>query len=674
MKFFRKKLIFNLGLYLKFLILLAIVLMLLPLVLYPLPKYVLNGDVTQVYKFTLLMSKNIKNIAYSEYPKFFHLSSLFFSKIFSIPIGASIYIVTAVFSILFPIVVYKLALKITKHKEVSLLAAFLSLTIGIYTSPNFGITLPIPQTISLTFLTLSVLFFISDKPILAGIFLGLHYLTHPSWPITFVFLLVYSILTFLKRKDIKSFQPLIISTSVAILLVSPITFYITKNSIHAQYEHLTVHEADSMTMISLFSYPFVIWPPLIILFAFYSSYKLFKKSTMNLKFLIINFLLTIVGTQAYFLEIPKLIFLGLLFSTDRLIFFSLPFIAILCAISLFHVFEQKKKFLIILCLFVLLFSMFFYIKNIQNFNLMLNNNDLDMLNFLEGNSIDKNIFYNPSKTYQQEWALIHMSGNNPLDFEFTKASYLGFLAVEKYDPINIYNFSYVLERKNDPYINEFVNNQKNNLNLIYSNKEYNLYEVKNPTSKEHEELLVNYLTVFSGYFNQHPRFQNSSKSSTILEVGTIETNESVCVLVGKKMEIAECTGKYDFKIIGNKAAIKELFTTMWGASDFVYRFLWFYDHGKIFITSSNHTNVDMIVSNNLLPSGTFSFNLQDVNTHINIDTKNHVTRLRIEQLRDQRGVNISLRFISKSLKWIQLNSIYSYPNIIFGIIYAIFTL
>lgn len=645
------------------LIFISMLLMLAPLIFCQLPYCVITGDVAQSYKWTFLISQDIKNIAYDTYPKLFPLLSWVFSSIFNISIGAGMYIVTILFDILLPIVMYKLALKLTNHKELSLLSAFFSVVIVIYSSANVGLSTPAPQTITLIMLPLTLYFFITERYILAGIFLGLHVLTHTSWPITFLLIMLYTFLKFYESKKLFVFKPALLSLFTSLLISLPLTIYIYKNAVYNFWaKFLKYINIDQM--ISFLSFPFSILPYFIIVLGAYGCWRIFKeKKDLNCKFIAFSFLLIIGLSQTYFLNPPSLIS-DFIYSPSRVLTFLFFPLSILSAVSLSS-FLRNKKYIITICLICLLVSVYSYWLWHQKLNKNLDNYDIDLVNFFQKNKdFDKTILYNPINQYGNEWLIIYLGGEN------VTQSYKGFLLLGNYTKI-VYNpVSYVLVKKDDTYMKNFVDYFKNNLTLIHNNSKYNLYKFNPIETKTDEEMLKDYIISFSMFFNQHPKVSNLFENPFMIQVNTKDTKETICLIVYKKnITITDCIGRYDLKIEGEKVFLKELFTTMYGLNDFVYRFFWFYDNDKLSLSTTSDTNVSVNIPNKLHKSlGNFDLNLYDIKTTAKIKTTE--SNIKINLIRTEKGFKISLKFFAKLIKWVVPNSIYSYPNILFGFVYG----
>lgn len=661
-----------LSFYLKILTIVTLIAMLYPMIQHPLPKYVYGSDVMHHYKYSFLISQDIKNIATDPYPKMFPITSVLLHKIFNIPLGTSMYLVVLFCASLFPWIMYKLSLRLTENEEISLLSAFLSVAIVIYSGSYMGISMAMPQVVALFLIPLVVYLFLSNRLLWAGLFLGIHIMTHSSWPLTLFFILLYLSIQFFEKKQITIFKPFILMIILGLIVYLPYWWYINSNIVYKELVEKFIHM--QRRNVSFFYYPFIIWPPGIILLGIYACWRIYKDKkdwNTSYKFVIVSFITILIVHQSYFLSLTTTSFLNLMiFIPDRVLYFLIYPLAILSAYALFQITKggkRRKEYLIGICLIFMLISIPNYWQKMDAYHRELGISEINIIDvFHNMKEYDQYVLYNPLlKDGGLSRTVIYMGG------QYEPWSADCFLVFSKFKTINHVNFTYVLENKNDPEMNTFIDKHQKDLKEVYSNSEYGIYEFLN--MPQQSDTLEDYADQYVYYYNTdvYNRYlTNISDKPLKVLLKASDTKEDICLILDQGMKIDSCKENYDIKVEGNAQVLKEILLTH-GVRSFIDNFLWFYDHGYISITPAEDIDISVVLPNKIYREIETSIHLQDIDIYINIDATESDAKIHITKIPNEKSIKLSLKFFARSLEWVDLHYTQSFPNFIFSIPYAL---
>jgi len=548
-----------------------------------------------------------KDIKYAAYSFYTRLLYTVVAELSLFGIGNVLYAIIFLSIVLFVFGIYKISQKLTNDKKVSQIAAFLSLNIFVFSSGNFGFP-PVTQTVALTLFVWTIYFFVSGRSILSGLTLGTYAMVHPSFPLVVVMILLYTLLKF--KEDKSYIKKLAITVLVALFLALPFYWFLLNNQIHSGFSvnQRIIYSAPNF---SLISYLWVFSPPLIFLAGLYAAYK--YRSGTGYKFLSYWFILIIVFSQSYLFDLPSI--LPLLIDAPRVLTFALIPLSILGAMVLSKVDGGK---LLVLCLAIMIFSQYQYHTDINAFKQKLSTDDLDIIKYFQNSeSYDNMILYNPIERYGKGHLITVMGGQSDPDIFFNPATSYWMLSRKNID--NFYPIKYVLAKREDKVMKGFIDS--NNIEEVYNNDKYILYKTKNSEKINFQLNLEDYANAFTVFYNQHDKakaFISKFNEDVVVEFRSRDTGEHICLNVSTEMTIEQCASKTNFVVTADMIYLKDLFTA-YSINNFAYEVLRFYSDGKI--------ELDPDIS--------------------------------------------QLKFIGKVLRWVRFDSPGSYPNVLFGALYAI---
>lgn len=665
---------FTLSSYLKILTIIALVLMLYPLIQHPPFEYVCCGDDAEDYKFSFLISKDFKNIARigtfekDVYPKLYHLTVALLYKTLGFSFGTGMLLIILFADVLIPLLTYKLSLLITKHREISLLSAFLSVITIFYIGGQNGPSALAPENVAMALVIMIIYLFISNKPYIAGLFLGMYMITHKSWPISLAFILIYALIKFSEEKKVSVFKPIVITLILSFLISLPYNIYLQT---HLVDKPIPGELTSSIVRknISPLAYIWLIWPPGIIILGVYACWKIYRdKKDWNIsyKFIVTSFLIVFITTQSYFLLSfnTYLPFLGnITFMPFRVLPFMLYFLSVLSAYAIFKIVKGKKSYIVTICLIFMLVSVSHYWPTAKFYKI--GDSEWEVIHaFQDTGNYSKNVVYNP--LHKSKYGiLIFMGGQNSLPTEDI------YLILSEFRKINSVDVTYILTNNKDSEMNTFIDKHKKDLKEIYSNSEYSIYEFLN--KPQQSNTLRDYADQYSYYYNNylHPGYTHGifEKPLTIW-LEAVDTEEKVCITLNQGMEVISCNDLYDFKLRGRSAVFKEMLTT-YGVKPSLDRFLWLYNHDHLSISPSEDVNASLILPGGLNKGVYTTLFLYDINTYVEINITKTKTMVHIIKTTQENGTRLSLKFFARSLEWVLFTESVSYPNIIVGVPYAV---
>jgi len=620
----------------------AFILFSLAIILRPMPTNVLSGDVAQAYTYTLLVSENPDNIFYNEYPKLFHIFSALAGAPFG-DIGTGMYVVSIIASLVAVLSIFKIALIITGNKDISLFSAAFSMSIiPLGTGANIGLFWPIPQTLGIMFFCLTALMLVEKRFLLAGAMAGFHYISHSSWLISFAMIIAFFIADLcMKGKEniVKDLFKGVLGFLAIFIPVYMAFAYYTKHWFWMQFSR------DIDVMISAVSFPVSIFPPLIFLAGIYGMIKSLKKPSMEIIFLAIVFIMIIIGSQLYLLDIPGLVLGQKLTPYKILSFFILP-VSIFAPIAVFSLIKKKIHRIGILILVVLVSATFFH-STVSTFNKTMDKNDIGILEGLKEMGIRDNIIiYYPSDVYGSERYITVMSGNREARYE---------------------NYAYrYLNKTKDVIGNHFFltnadNVVGNDYKEVLKNSKYAVYRYVGNTTVGDVYSLSDMTTVFAGYLNDHGKvkLENSTLSIKFLEK---DSGNSICIDYNGKF-ISEKCGNVSVEISGDSKSLREMFTMMYGLRDLGKRMEIMLYSGELEMKINGKTELSGIKIPFLTGK---KIHLTDMEATLTVGKDTVV----IEP--GKGGIPMKLKGMLGLVKFVNFQTEFSYPNIIFGLPFLLF--
>ncbi len=620
----------------EFILVVAFILFSLAIIMRPLPINVLSGDVAQAYTYTLLISENPDNIFYNEYPKLFHILSALAGAPFG-DIGTGMYIVSIIASLVVVLSIFRIALAITGNKDISLFSAVFSMSImPLGTGANIGLFWPIPQTLGIMFFCLAALLLVEKRFLLAGVMAGFHYLSHNSWPISFATILAFIVADLCMRgkegvgrglfSGILGFLAVFVPVYTAFL-------YYTKHWFWTQFSR------DVDVMVSAVSFPLSIFPPFVFLAGIYGMIKSIVKPSVGTLFLAIVFIMVIIGSQLYLIDIPGLV-LGQKITPYKILpFFVLP-ISIFSSIAVFSLVKQNFQRTSILILIVLVSAAFFH-STVSTFNKTLDKNDTGMLEGLKEIGIrDSTIIYYSAEVYDSERYITVMSGNKEARYE---------------------NYAYRYLNKTKEVIgNHFFLTKTDNVigsdyKEVLKNDKYTLYNYTGITTQEDVYSLSDMASVYAGYLNDHGkvRLGNSSFSIMFLENG----GDSICIVYDGKFVSGKCNNA-TIEISGKRENLRQIFTMMYGLRDLGKRAELMLASGELEMKINGRTELYGVKIPFVAGK---KFYLTDLGTTLSIG-KDYII---MEP--GKEGIPVKYRSILGLVKFVNFQTEFSYPNIVFGL-------
>ena len=668
--------------YLKILTLVTLVLMLYPLLTHPLLTHVVYGDVTGHYAFAYLLSHDITQIKSTTYPGLYALTSAVIHNLTGLSLGASMYLLIVIAAVLLPIMTYKLTLALTKQKDISLLSAFLSVAVTINMT-MVGLSAPVAQTIALTLLPLTLYLFVSGRPAAAGVALGVYIITHFSWPLTFFLLFLYSALVFMENRKYAIFKKLAITIVIAIIVASPYYLYVFTQALYDMKSPTISTVKPSFKGISVVSFLWLIWPPFIILLALYASWKIYREKkewNTSYKFIIISFLIILLSTQEYFLNIfvQEYLFGGdilkthAIFEPNRVLVFVLYFVSVLSAYSIYKITSGREKPILLICLAIIALAVPEYYQTYDNFTLT--DTELSMIEFFHstGNYSERVVYDITDKKAQAETYVINMGGKVVVQSEDN------LLFFDQFKTINCPQIGYILASRNDTAMNAFIEKHKTSFSEIYSNRDYLIYGLL-----EQPECLNNsvdgYVDAFTYYYDAYifPAHMSGFAKMTpfVVMLESKDTKKDICLSISTRMEKVDCdSSRRDFKISGSDMALKYLFSHPYGVKPFTDNLLWLYDNGFIEISAGSNVDINIIVPNKLskiVKTVNIPVYFYDIGVYAKARVNESEIDLHITTKPVGNYFKLSLGFFAKIIEWTNLARSYSYPNILIGLPYAI---
>lgn len=638
--------------YIKILTMISLVVVLSPLFLYPLPQNVFNGDVTLHYKLTGLIDDDINFVSYENYPKLYQFLNLYLVYLLNFPIGHAMYLLTIVSVLLLPYVTYKVGLELTKNKDIAILSALFSVITIFYNSIFVG-SAPVPQTMGLMLIPAIFYLYLKNHSIYAGLLLGFHMLLHGSWPISILLMLLYTFLDFYKTRKIQRIRDTFIILIIGFLISLPVNLYIKMNLFHDTIISTVRNSLVYITsMIPLIWFPLIITPiliPFLILYGIWKLYKGKKLKETNYLFILLSFILLIIATQLYFLDIKGTV-LGITYIPARIVPFLLLPMSLLSAFAVNSLFKNKYKLVAFLVLLMVL-SLPQYVSWYEKTTTSLDDNDISVINFLSEQDYGE-VFYNPINYNSNEYFIIDMSIQDMLD---RSTSFL-ILSGERNNLLN--NVSYILESKGDDLIYDLVETNNDRLEVIFSNEKYNIYKIIETDSYSVDKKLVDSAYSFVTFLNAHPKGNKIFSKNTVINFKT--DSEQVCIEFDNKISVIPCQD-YDIKISGDYLHLKEMLETF-SITEFIYRTNWFYSKDEIQFELVN--TIELNTPN--IPIPIDSVTLTDLNILVELNDN----KLTVSKSNEVKGIQTNSKFVSRTMKWTLLNSRHTFPNTIFGFIYA----
>ena len=663
---------FDLKDYLKLLVIAALLLMLYPLFAHPMPRYLPTPDASAHYNWAFFISKDIAGLGLTLYPKLFHVTAALITNVIGLDIGTSICLIIVASSMLLVYSTYRLALLLTKNQEVSLLSSFFSLIVVVYIPGNFGVTMPIPQSVALALLPLVLYLFISKKSVLSGITLAMYTFLHASWPVALFLIVVYSFMTLREEKKISSLKPLFITLTVTFILYLPYSMYMNSHLIY-----LTTDPAGTSAGISLISFVWLVWPPGIFLLALYSCWKILLKKrdyTKDYRFIVLSFLIILLSTQVYLFGLTgplvKVLFAeNITIVPERFFTFSLFFMSVLSAYAVIHMTQGKKNSVVAVCLIALMVSVPYYWNKCSILAVRFSDSDIDVIKAFHNTSpFNRFGSYNNLYPGKPIGVLIAMGGQNDVGGEDA------FFILNEFKTFNNINVTFFLDKRDDPVTKEFIEKHRNSMKEIYSNSDYVIYEFTEKIENSNKSL-VDYLTQYSWHYNTYVYPKYTSKifeAPAKIKVKNQDTGEEVCVRLNGSMEITQCAGGYDLMMEGSSEAFNYLFLSSYGIIPFMRGSLYLYNHNHISIKPGDDTNIRLVLPNKFNRQIDFTLFLYDVALYLNVESNNSQMKVKLARTSHGPFYKISLRFFARSIEWVNPTMKYSYtiPNILIGVPYA----
>ncbi len=593
---------------LKVLIFISFIVVAIPVITYQPPYYIINGDVAQAYKYTYLINKDISNVFGDTYHKGYHvLSSILTFGILPVETGMLLLTLLSICGLI--LFTYKLGYFFTNDKTVAHISAALSPLTLAFTSANFGMFL-IPQTLGIMLFVASLYYFVTKRPLISGLIIALHLTVHASFVFSVVAILIYCIFSIVFEKKFAYVKDTAFALAIVILAFLLYKFLFLDEAIFdfwAQYK--TLVQID--TLISVFSLPVAIFPPLIIFASLIGSWLAWKRN--ECKYIILLLLLFIAFSQSYLLNFGALPG-GIPNTPSRILnFIGVP-LAILSSYAFSTFLANKKKLLFVLILFIIFFSGLFYISTTTGMTRHLDKNDIEAVKYLQSTGeYDRIGLYNNSDRWGKNFLIVHLGGQRI-------AEHIDTIVIDtiisRKNLVSDYPVDFVLLDRNSKGLEDILITQ-NVTNIAFKNKEYKIIGVVNKSKTFPKHKVRDYVTSFVNIFNNHPKagIFNKLLNSTNIKLISADSNENVCLSVSEAISVVECKN-VNVTISGKREALVELFSSR-GLTEFIYRFTSLYNSKNI----------------KIYPDTT------------------------------------ATQMLLKSLRWVNLLSPYSYPNILLGFVF-----
>ncbi len=551
--------------FLKILIVIAFIFKTLHLFLFSIPKYLIASDISTHYRWIELIIQDISFIGYDAfYPKGFHLMTAGLTTILSI--GTAIAVIAFIFSIVFVFFTYKLAFLFSHDQKIALLTTFFAISISITTKvPGFGF--PLPQSIALSLILAAVYFFAKKKFFLAGLILGFHSITHSSWPLSFILILIYFLFTEkITKKNIKQTLYFFAGFLVLFIPYNLINNLFSENNLGGFMvlsEGFLKYSAE--WMISPLAFQELTEPNFFIFAGFFGIWLIRKELTRTYLFLLFWFFSVIAVTQYYwFIDLNTLLELGINVPSRVIAFIIFPlafFSAVaLSKVSLNKIVPNADKIKTFLSMTFLILLLLFSVPELER-KPDLTQKDFNAIKKLKELPLDSVVF--PEDFFKQ---------TNLITLGMKKAPPLRdrALILSGLNPIETKHIDYILVDEGEKY--SVYNIEENQGNISWLNQKVQIKE-KNFNKTDS---LVNYIAAFMVVKRGSIPFSESA-----FKIIATDSKEMVCFPEKTFISTGEkCTEKKYVVIKGKKADLIELFDSF-DDDLFLNKLNYFYREKKI---------------------------------------------------------------------------------------------
>lgn len=651
----------------------------LPLLMLPAPENIFNGDIAYHTKQVKLLSKDASFILYDSYPKMFHVLSVALSSMAGVPPEQAMYAIAAMFSIVFVFTSYKLMKRMGADTEWALIATLLAIVVLPHTNKLVGTSIPVPQTLAMALFPLGILLFLNKRYMLAGLILGIHGLTHGSWPLTVI---VWGVFALLEAEGdwvhqiSETVKKLAKPTLFGFMIMLP--WLVARSTIGVMHHDVVEGVGAYLIYIEspfpIISFIQLFWPTGIILLALYGSltasdagkrYAPTLASAAAILFL----------TQLYYF-IPAGSIAGLTFISSRMIPFLVVFIAFFAAMPIKSLLKRYRT-AILASLFAL--TVLFALHNYgwyEKGSTTMGSDDLSAMRLLESISHDAQVLYNPLNMYSNAGFVIDMSGNNAVD---APAAYMILGGAEN---ASEYRVDFVLVEKGDRIMTEYTQ-QLEGAGKILENDGYILLDtrpkaaggiVRENLEDYTNEKLEDLAKGFALSANTHPGLLSRIRFSepTTFRFKTTDSMEETCITVFENVTVGACTGRENGLVIeADRRTLKEVLVT-YSIHEFFYKIMRFYDMGKLGLTPTGNTAFSIEIPNPLRKEyAGQSLNICDLGITTNLNTESERIIVQVEKGTDPDAVGVKFRTLAKSMRFVITYSPQTFPNIAVGATQAI---
>lgn len=629
-----------------------------PLLLYPLPSHVFNGDVALHYKLTGLIRDDIGFVAYENYPKFFQLMNLVPMMIFGLPAGAAMYLFTAIAVAVLPYLTARVALELTGDRRLSLLAGLFSVITIFYNSQFVGAA-PVPQTLALTLVPAIFYLFLKRRWLPAGLLFGVHIMLHGSWPVPLFFVAVYALLKYARTKSTVRLKDAVLMATAGGLLALPLRLYIMTNLFHdtiiSGVENSLVYVTS---MISLLWFPLLISPFVMVLLGLAACGRLYRTRELHkvpYLFLVVAFVLVLVSTQLFFPDIQGTV-LGLTFIPSR----NIPFLLLPLSILSAYVVStavRKNHLLILVAVALMLLSLPSYVSWYARTPTVLDASDLSTIEFLNMQDFGP-VFYNPINVNSNDYFVIELGLQERHD------AITGFLLLSGARNDLLQQYSYILEDKGDPLAAGIVEQNRESLSLVYSNEKHHVYAVDRTGPPAAPYSLDDHVTAFATFLRAHPKGAQIFASPTTIAFQT--DSERSCLIIDAGISTGDCRAA-DLQIAGDRAHLSELLRT-YSITEFLFRMNWFYSGGDLQIDIAVGALIRVNAPALINRAPVDAVTIADHDVVVVLDKEQ--SKVIISQGAEPQGFATNSLFVSRTFRWVLLNSKHTFPNVLPGVVYA----
>ncbi len=642
--------------------------------------YVFDGlDMANHYQLVSLISKDAGNIAFwDNYPTFLHLAAAILAKATGLPVGLSINLLGLAFFVLFPFSVYKLSLFFSKDKSFSLLAAFFSATIFVYIDLQ-GTLIGVPHRAAMALAVLIPYLFLSKRFAFAGLLFGVFFVAHLSWPVALALVLLAAALGFAKTKKLP-LAGMARFFAAALVVAFPFSFFYNANA--------ALHASKSFFLFSPLPYSFLglwisplmlpfffapLWVVALALAGFARSAKtkeIFKKHFFSALWALVVFL----GTQAYFVfsEFEKS---GISFMPGRLkafLIFPIAFFASFGTILIAKKTKKEPMVIFLVCLSTVLFSVPAFISGTEAV-ILHSETQKEFIETVSQKFNDEAIFSAPwldRQTATINDNIIKKSLNSTASKE---DKYLFFSTGKTFSP---FKKIFVLANNEDGRMKAFLDKNRQNFTLAFSNSDFALFEYRLRPSNDY--FLKDAATAFAPALNNANIF---SQQLLLLEPFVLKFsagNDSACMRFFKEAQAIECASEpIDFELEGDKNTVAGLLSSS-SIDVFTYLALWHIDHGKLSIKPVRgrifmEKKIVFLEKNRLgLPKKTVQLFLKDIGITLQIESRESSVFVEAAPGKKPGTVDLTTVFFAKAIKWINpLSGEYTAANIVFGLPFAL---